>query len=251
MYISGLFIIITPNYVINLSSYPVPDGLPGEIFCRLVYSKFFIFTFGKGSVLTITCLAVERWFFLMKPSKYKANFNRRKIYKYLAFIWLTSMVTQGYKLFYVRYSKRTCSFIPLSTILLNKHIETTVITAYVTITFFCPTLVTWVAFIHIYFRISKYTTLKENRGRRGRRALLRMCAITSLVLTVCWFPTEVCYIINQYGFPVLNFGTPFREFTVLLALANSFVNPWIYAVSNRRYRHILTLFFRSFYTSSS
>lgn len=251
MYISGLFIIITPNYVINVSSYPVPDGLPGKIFCRLVYSKFFIFTFGKGSVLTITCLAVERWFFLMKPSKYKANFNRRKIYKYLAFIWLTSMVTQGYKLFYVRYSKRTCSFIPLSTSLLNKHIETAVITAYVSITFFCPTLVTWVAFIHIYFRISKYTTLKENRGRRGRRALLRMCAITSLVLTVCWFPTEVCYIINQYGFPVLNFGTPFREFTVLLALANSFVNPWIYALSNRRYRHILTLFFRSFYTSSS
>ena len=178
----------------------------------------------------------------MKPSKYKANFNRHKIYKYLAFIWLTSMVTQGY----VRYSKCTCSFIPLSTILLNKHIETTVITAYVSITFFFPTLVTWVAFIHIYFRVSKYTTLKENRGRRGRRALLRMCAITSLVLAVCCFPTEVCYIINQYGYPVLNFGTSFREFTVLLALSNSFVNPqaWIYPVSNRRYRHILTLCFR-------
>ena len=68
-----------------------------------------------------------------------------------------------------------------------------------------------------------------------------MCAITSLVLTVCWFPTEVCYIINQYGFSVFNFGTPFLEFTVLLALANSFANPWIYAVSYRRYRDILTL----------
>ena len=126
------------------------------------------------------------------------------------------------------------------------------ITAYVSITFFFPTLVTWVAFIHIYFRVSKYTTLKENRRRRGRRALLRMCAITSLLLAVCWFPTEVCYIINQYGFPALNFGTPFREFMVLLALSNSFVNPqaWIYPVSNRLYRHMLTLFFRSFYTSS-
>ena len=219
--------------------------MAGEVFCRLVFSKFFVFIFGKGSVLTITCLAVERWFSLIKPWEYKANFNRHKTYRYFVFIWVTSLVTQIYKLFYVRFSKYNCFFIPLSTILMDKRIETALIVAYVSLTFFCPTFLTWAAFIHIYFRISKSNALKESRGRRGRRVLLRMCAITSIMLTVCWFPTEVCYIINQYGFPILDFGTPFREFTVSLALANSFMNPWIYVVSNKRYRRILLTFLRA------
>lgn len=242
-YFPGLFIVITPNYVINMSSYSVPDGVAGEIFCRVIFSKFFIFTFGKGSVLTIMCLAVERWLALTKPWKYQTNFSGRKLYKYIAFIWLTSMIAQSYKFFYVKFSRRSCTFIPLPVV--HKTVETAVITAYVSITFFFPTTITWAAFLHIYAKINKSKALKVNQGKREKRVLLRMCAITSLILTVCWFPTEVSYIINQYGFPILNFGTPFREFTVSLALANSFINPWIYVVTNRRYRHILMVFFHS------
>lgn len=242
-FIPGLFIIVTPNYVINISSYPIPDGLAGEIFCRLIFSKFFIFTFGKGSVLTITCLAIERWFALIKPWQYQATFCSRKLCKYIAFIWLTSMLTQSYKFFYVQFSQRLCFFIPLPVV--EKSVETSLIAVYVSATFFCPTIITWTAFIHIYVKINKSNVLKVNRGKEEKRTLLKMSAITSLMLTVCWFPTEVSYIINQYGFPILNFGTPFREFTVLLALANSFINPWIYIGTSRRYRQTLMEFFRS------
>ena len=224
-----------------MSSYPVPDGVAGEIFCRVIFSKFFIFTFGKGSVLTIACLAVERLFALTQRWKYQATFSRFNVYKYMSFIWLTCMIAQSYKFFYVRYSHRSCFFIPLP---LERKIEIAVITTYVSVTFFLPTIITWAAFLSIYININKSKALKVNRGRREKRLLLRMCAISSLMLTVCWFPTEVCYIIHQYGFSILKFGTPFREFTVALALTNSFVNPWIYVVSNRKYRHIVMDFFR-------
>lgn len=237
---SGLFIIITPNYVINMSSYPVPGGIAGEIFCRVIFSKFFIFIFGKGSVLTIACLAVERWFVLIKPWSYQKTFSDRKLYKYIGFIWLSCVCLQSYKLFYVRYFQNSCSFIPLP---FEKSKETAVIIVYVSFTYFLPTLITWAAFLHIFVEINKSSALRVNRGKIEKRMLLRMCAITSMMLTVCWFPTEVCYVINQYGFPILNFGTPFREFTVALALANSFVNPWIYVVSNRKYRRVLMDFF--------
>ena len=222
-----------------MSSYPVPDGVAGEIFCRVIFSKFFIFTFGKGSVLTITCLAVERWFALIKPWNYQAIFSRRNLYKYFASIWMTCIVAQSYKFFYVRFFQRSCFFIPLPA--LARSMEIAVITAYVSITFFLPTVITWTAFLHIYVKINESKSLRRNRSKR---LLLRMCAIASVMLTVCWFPTEVSYVINQYGFPILNFGTPFREFTVSLALANSFVNPWIYVISNRKYRYILMVFCR-------
>lgn len=220
--------------------YPVPDGIAGEIFCRAIFSKFFIFTFGKGSVLTITCLAVERWFVLVKPLHYQETFSRRKLFKYIGCIWFSCAFLQSYKLFYVRYFQRSCYFIPLP---LGKSQETAVIFIYVSLTFFLPTVITWVAFLHIFVTVKKSNALRENRGKTEKRLILRMCAIMSLMLTVCWFPTEVCYLINQYGFPILNFGTPFREFTVALALANSIVNPWIYVASNRKYRRVLMGFF--------
>ena len=216
--------------------------MAGEVFCRLIFSKFFIFTFGKGSVLTIACLAVERLFALTQRWKYQATFSRRNVYKYMAFIWLTCMIAQSYKFFYVRHSHHSCLFIPFP---LEREMEITVIATYVSVTFFFPTVITWAAFLYTYIKVKKSKALKVNRGRREKHLLLRMCAISSLMLTVCWFPTEVSYIINQYGFSILNFGTPFREFTVSLALTNSFLNPWIYVVSNRKYRHILKDLFHS------
>ena len=237
--LSGLFIIITPNYVINMSSFQVPGGMAGEIFCRLIFSKFFIFTFGKGSVLTIACLAVERWFFLIRPWKYQTTFSQRKLCKCIGLIWLSCIVLQSYKLFYVKYFRHSCYFIPLP---FEKSKEAAVVIVYVSFTYFLPTAITWAAFLHIFVKINKLSALRVNRGKIEKRLLLRMCAITSATLTVCWFPTEVSYVLNQYGFPILNFGTPFRDFTVALALANSFVNPWIYVLSNRKYRRVLMKF---------
>lgn len=223
-----------------MSSYSVPGGIAGEIFCRVIFSKFFIFIFGKGSVLTIACLAVERWFYLIKPWNYQATFSQRKLYKSIIFIWLSCIGLQCYKLFYVRYFRHSCFFIPLP---FEKNKETAIIIVYVSFTYFLPTAVTWAAFLHIFVKINKLSALRVNhKGKREKRLLLRMCAITSALLTVCWFPTEASYVLNQYGFPLLNFGTPFRDFTVALALANSFVNPWIYALSNRKYRQVLMEF---------
>ena len=224
-----------------MSSYQVPGGMAGEIFCRVLFSKFFIFTFGKGSVLTIACLAVERWFVLIKPWNYQATFSQRKLCKYIGFIWFICLGMQSYKLFYVRYFQHSCYFISLP---LEKNVETAVIILYVSFTYFLPTSITWAAFLHIFVRINKLSALRENRGKIEKRLLLRMCAIASAMLTVCWFPTEISYLLNQYGFPILNFGTPFRDFTVALALANSFVNPWIYVLSSRKYRRVLVEFIR-------
>lgn len=139
----------------------------------------------------------------------------------------------------MRYFQHSCYFISLP---LEKSMETAVIILYVSFTYFLPTLITWAAFLHIFVRINKLSALQQNRGKIEKRLLLRMCAITSAMLTVCWFPTEVSYVLNQYGFPILNFGTPFRDFTVALALANSFVNPWIYVLSSRKYRRVLVEF---------
>ena len=38
---TGVFIPLTPGYVISIDSFPVPRGLAGELFCRVLSSMFF------------------------------------------------------------------------------------------------------------------------------------------------------------------------------------------------------------------
>lgn len=65
-YFLGLFIIVILNYVINMFLYKVLGGMVGEIFCCVLFFKFFIFIFGKGFVFIIVCFVVEWWFVLIK-----------------------------------------------------------------------------------------------------------------------------------------------------------------------------------------
>ena len=91
----GAFIVGTPGYIVNLDSFPAPHGLGGELFCRLISTQYFVFIFGKVSVLTIVALALERWYAVVKPISYKLRFMRKRIYIYILVIWLLSAITNG------------------------------------------------------------------------------------------------------------------------------------------------------------
>ena len=71
----GMGLILTPQYVIGIHNFPIPSGLAGELFCRIVVSYYLLFTLGIVSVYTITCLSLERWFAVAKPAKYRAGFK--------------------------------------------------------------------------------------------------------------------------------------------------------------------------------
>ena len=77
-YFQGVIIGVTPNYLVALRSYQVPGGLPGVIFCKVVGSSYFVFVLGKVSCLTVTCLALERWYSVVKPIKYRLTFKRQR-----------------------------------------------------------------------------------------------------------------------------------------------------------------------------
>ena len=61
---------VSPNYVLGENTVPIPPGLAGQLFCRVIYRGFFVWLFSKFSVLLVTCMAIERWFAIAKPTRY-------------------------------------------------------------------------------------------------------------------------------------------------------------------------------------
>ena len=64
---------------------------------------------GKVSILKATCLAIERWYCIFRPMKYKRYFTRRRLFLYILAIWVCACLLQINKFFEWKLSGSKCS----------------------------------------------------------------------------------------------------------------------------------------------
>ncbi|XP_033635680.1 adenosine receptor A2a-like [Asterias rubens] len=57
---------------------PVPKGFGGELLCRLLLSKFPLWASFVSSVLSLTCVTLERYFSIVHPLRYEIMSNLHK-----------------------------------------------------------------------------------------------------------------------------------------------------------------------------
>ena len=90
-----------------------------------------------------------------------------------------------------------------------------------------PCLITWASFAHITL-LSKTSPMARCYGERQRAqqiALLRMCAVTSITLTLCWLPSQTIYVLTPFG--VTQIGSTLHRAGEIVAMFNSWINPLI------------------------
>ena len=220
---------MTPQFKINKDPFLV--SWAGYIFCYLVANRFFVFFLSKASILTVTLLALERWFSVIRPFRYKVFFAKKKSLVYVLCIFILSTVLQSYKFFRVKFEDNRCVFV-------LKPGRQVFVLCDVIGTFLLPSMIIWASFIHIWYRIKSSPSLigRTEQAQVQERLLLRMCAITATVLTVCWFPSHLFYVLRSFHVSRGRFET---SISFMLAMSNSIVNPWIYFLSNKEYRRAL------------
>lgn len=231
-FFSGVFIVATPGYAIHKSSYPVPHGAGGEVFCRLLHNRYLLFAMGKVSILLIACLAIERWFCVFKPMKYEKHFSRKRVLIYIAVMFIVTCILSMNKFFEVRLSEEKCV---TKNAPYGKEGTRAFIISYSLVTFYIPCFLTWFTFGDITMNLP--ATPKETANeteRKVQKALLRMCAIAAIALTVCGFPAQTIYILSPFG--ITKIGSSLHKGFNVLVLFNSCMNPFIYYFSNQEYR---------------
>lgn len=233
---TGIVLVFTPAFIIGDENIPIPSGIAGELYCRLVTSQYFVFTLGKISIAMIMFLAVERWYAVARPVKYKTIFTRKRMSIYLVVICLVCIILNGRALFekvlVTNASRRMCKWVPLSS---NTYFNRSYVITQGIITFYIPLVVTMVAFIHLFIIIRKQRSLTAGvRQSAPVIQLLRMCFVTSLFLGICWLPNQLVFVMIKFG--VTKPDTPLHHATIVLSMLNSCANPWIYCATSRTYR---------------
>ena len=241
LFSTGVFLPLTPGYVISISSFPVPSGLAGEIFCRLLGSRYLLFTMGKVSILKVTCLATERWYCIFRPLTYKHHFTRKRLLLYILAIWVGACVLQINKFFEWKLSAGKCSSVKAP---YGAQGTQAIIIVYTVVSFYIPCFIGWATFAHIalLFKTSPIARCYGERQKAQQKALLRMCGMTSLVLCLCWLPNQTIYILSPFG--ITKIGSPLHRTGGIFAMFNSCVNPLIYWATNKEYRDELFELFK-------
>jgi len=233
--ITGIGILATPVYVVGPDSISVPPGGFGQFFCRVIFSQYLVFTLGIVSVYTVTCMAIDRWLAVARPTKYKTTLTRPRVNICVVCIWALSVLLNTPHLLEMKATtspdnEPQCEWVVLT------HGTTRRVVAILEFSgkFFLPLLTASVTILSLNNHVKSSPALfQTNRGKAGLR-LIRMCMLTAIVLGVCWFPNQLYYMLFKYDITELD--TPMHHFTVVLCMLNSCVNPLIYCISNKTYR---------------
>ena len=240
--------------MIGNQAMPIPSGAPGRAFCFLIQRNFFVWLLAKFSVSIVMCMAIERWYALARPIKYKTAFTTRKVLLYSSLLCgLTLLVTMPtfFQTFAeTKGSKTVCVDKPLMGLILASQVFTIM---YCTITAFLPFMVIAATYLHLRFytigqrplpqtheqKCHRQTHAQKTR-RQAEIMLARMSAVVALVLVICIFPSQITFILfkfNIVSWDVVNVSST-------LSMFNSVFNPWIYCFTNKVYREEFVKAFR-------
>ena len=181
----------------------------------LSYAYITVLTFGKMSVLLVLCLALDRWFAVVQPIRYRYNFTTRRVFLYVAVIAAVAV---------------SCN-IP-SALSLGESIEMYFEITEVIVMVLIPILLTWIIFIHIWVHSKTSPAMHNAAGGKLKSKLLRMCAVTAVFLTISWLPLQINRLITLIQTDRRT-STPLQ----MIAMTNSCVNPWVYYFTNQEYKN--------------
>ena len=234
--LTAITLITNPAFVLG-DAFPYPTTpVYGEIFCRVIWSRAFLFQLVVFSAYICLALATERWFAVIKPLHYTAAFNKKRTLIYILLVWIWSLILCGSALFESKFvpSKifhRQCTW---QLYWGKQPLRAIVAIIQVFFKMVLPCLTMGLLFIHMMYKTRQSTVASEESRAKMRGKMTRMVGAACLMLVVCFAPNQINYALAMAGKTRLD--SKLHHFLSLLVFVNSCLNPVIYSVSNRNYR---------------
>ncbi|XP_003728645.1 galanin receptor type 2-like [Strongylocentrotus purpuratus] len=233
----------------------LPDTPTGQVYCRIIHSSVIMWISICASIFTLTTISVERLLAIRYPFTFQRMFTPRRSVLVIVVIWLVAVAINSYSLYIHFVQDGTCVTI-FPTALFQKIIGVTLFL----VEYVIPVIIMLTAHaltIHSLRQRASPVTVGQERQKhalklmKARHRVLQMLFIVVITFIICWTP-------DQFGFLVFNLGvvdfthlfSPLYRAFVVLAFANSCLNPIIYASRNLRFRKALGDLFKGVCTPS-
>ncbi|XP_017338286.1 pyroglutamylated RF-amide peptide receptor [Ictalurus punctatus] len=229
--------------------------LGGVLVCKTV--PFVQTTAIVTGILTMTCIAVERYQGIVHPLKMKRQYTPQRAYRMLGLVWLISVMVGSPMLFVqqleVKYDFLYENHHVCCQELWSSELQRKSYTTFIMVALFVLPLA---AMLFLYTRISIELWIRKRVGdafvlhtinhtqinkicRKKKRAVKMMITVV-LLFTICWAPFHTVHMLFEYN----NLEHKYDEVTLNMILAvvqaigfsNSFNNPIVYAFMNESFK---------------
>lgn len=233
---TAILLITNPSFVVG-DAFPYPTNpVLGEIFCRVIWSRVFLFQLVFFSIYISLVLTVERWVAIVKPVKYNIFFKGKRLILCIFVCWIWSLFLTGASLADTVYkpnlsSRNICEF----EIILQ---GTSFRMALSTLQFFMKMAFPCLSIIGLYVHMivstnnSPIASVESKAKLRGK--VTRMIGAMSCIFIICITPNQIVLVLAYAGKAILD--TKLHHFTAFFNFIPTCANPFIYGLSNETYR---------------
>ena len=219
---------------------PSNHGL-AVIFCIFWHGRIFLFSCWAISTFNLVAIAIERYLAIIHPIWYHQTFTRKHAWILATMAWLIAPIMQtilGARQLVLRDGQCEAISTPKEQAILGVLVFLW--------DYFIPLAIMTFAFICIGIRLNQLKTppvseSNNNHDNEVREKIMKRRNVTKTLFTVfalyviCWSPEQITFLQFNLG-GKLEFGGVWHSIALILAISNSAVNPFVYALRFKQYK---------------
>ncbi|XP_077865775.1 galanin receptor type 1-like [Saccoglossus kowalevskii] len=228
---------------------PVPSGVAGELYCRLVFSRAFLWISFKASVFNLVAVTVERYYAIVHPVIHIKVFTKKTCFVMVVMVWFCACAVESIAFYIFVYDKEgnACAIWWPS----EEYRKAIAVLLYLA-SFLIPTIVLIFVYVKILSSLKHHAILLHQNHEsehspslsllKTREKIIKMLFLVVVTFFICWAPNQTLFLAFNFGAPLDHFAV-YYQFFILLAFCNSCMNPIIYSFKNKQFRDGLKLIF--------
>ncbi|XP_011059872.1 PREDICTED: alpha-2Db adrenergic receptor isoform X1 [Acromyrmex echinatior] len=197
-------------------------------------SRFVMFILAcGGSIYNLIMIAIDRYVAIVHPLSYNAYATKRRVLLIIVVAWICTMGVSSIPIYWNWFDKSpSCE---LETVLPRYYIVAIQIPAF---------FLSWIAMFLLYWKIWREAHMHARRmnlgvipniAEKNDRKSVQVVLLILGCFSICWFPYFIIVCMRTFGWKTKSLTIWYKS-TFALAIANSGMNPFIYAWKNTNFR---------------